>query len=36
VKIVAPAAMRYGSIVQVIDEVKAGGADAVGLGIKSP
>jgi ankyrin repeat protein len=35
VKIVAPATMHYGSILEVIDLVKAGGAETVGFGVKS-
>ena len=33
VKIVAPGAIHYGSIVEVIDEVKAGGGDAIEFGV---
>jgi len=36
VEIEAPGTTDYDSIVQVIDEVKAGGAEPIVLGLKSP
>jgi biopolymer transport protein ExbD len=36
VRILAPGTIEIKSIVAVIDELKAGGAEAIGFGIKSP